>query len=106
MLLLLYLGLGCSALAFALWAYGLRHLTAAQNAVIGALELPVGLAAAALLLGEILSPTQLAGAALLLTGALWAVDRGVPASAAHRGSCRERWSVFRGRSSEPALQRE
>jgi drug/metabolite transporter (DMT)-like permease len=84
-LLLLYLGLGCSALAFALWAYGLRHLTAAQNAVFGALELPVGLAAAALLLGEALGPTQLAGAVLLLAGALCAIDRG---------------------SREPALRRE
>ncbi len=107
MLLLLYLGLGCSALAFALWAYGLRHLTAAQNAVFGALELPVGLATAALLLGEVLGATQLAGAVLLLTGALWTVDRGVPASTARgRDSCRERWPVFRGRSCEPALQRE
>jgi hypothetical protein len=43
LLLLVYLGLGCSALAFALWAFGLRHLTAAQNAVFGTLELPVGL---------------------------------------------------------------
>jgi drug/metabolite transporter (DMT)-like permease len=80
LLLLVYLGLGCSALAFALWAYGLRHLTAAQNAVFGALELPVGLAAAALLLGEVLGPAQLAGAALLLTGALLAVDRSVAAA--------------------------
>ena len=80
LLLLFYLGLGCSALAFALWAYGLRHLTAAQNAVIGALELPVGLAAAAMLLGEVLGPPHLAGAALLLTGALLAVDRGIAAA--------------------------
>jgi drug/metabolite transporter (DMT)-like permease len=80
LLLLVYLGLGCSALAFALWAFGLRHLTAAQNAVFGSLELPVGLAAAALLLGEVLGPAQLAGAALLLTGALLAVDRSVAAA--------------------------
>jgi len=80
LLLLVYLGLGCSAFAFALCAYGLRHLTAAQNAVFGALELPVGLGAAAVLLGEVLGPTQLAGAALLLTGALVAVDRRVAAA--------------------------
>jgi len=55
-------------------------LTAAENAVFGALELPVGLGAAAMLLGEVLGPTQLAGAALLLTGALIAVDRGVAAA--------------------------
>jgi drug/metabolite transporter (DMT)-like permease len=80
LLLLFYLGLGCSALAFALWAYGLRHLTAAQNAVIGALELPVGLATAAILLGEVLGPPHLAGAALLLVGALLAIDRSVAAA--------------------------
>ena len=79
-LLLFYLGLGCSALAFALWAYGLRHLTAAQNAVIGALELPVGLATAAILLGEVLGSPHLAGAALLLVGALLAIDRSVAAA--------------------------
>ena len=79
LLLLLYLGLGCSALAFALWVYGLRHLTAAQNAVVGALELPVGLGAAALLLGEVLGLTQLAGGALLLIGAVVSVGQGNPA---------------------------
>jgi drug/metabolite transporter (DMT)-like permease len=51
-------------------------LTAAQNAVVGALELPVGLGAAALLLGEVLDLSQLAGASLLLIGAVVAVDRG------------------------------
>ena len=67
--LLLYLGVGCSAVAFALWAYALRHLTAAQNALVGNLELPIGLAAAALLLGEALGSGQLAGGALVLAGA-------------------------------------
>jgi drug/metabolite transporter (DMT)-like permease len=69
--LLLYLGLGCSALAFVFIAFGLRHLTATQNAVIRNLELPVGLLAAALL-GEALGQGQLAGGALILTGAVLA----------------------------------
>jgi drug/metabolite transporter (DMT)-like permease len=71
---LLYLGLGCSALAFALCAFGLRHLTAAQNAIISTVELPVGLLAATVLLGEVLSPLQLVGSVLLLAGATFAVD--------------------------------
>ena len=76
--LLLYLGLRCSALAFARRAHGLRHLTTAHNAVV-ALELPVGLGAAALLLSEILGLTQLTGGAFLLIGAVVSVHRGNPA---------------------------
>ena len=68
---LLYLGAGCSALAFALWAFGLRHLTAAQNALVSNLELPIGLLAA-LLLGEALGWGQLAGGPLIVAGALLA----------------------------------
>ena len=81
LLLLLYLGLGCSALAFACCAYGLRHLTATQNAVFGAVELPIGLAAAALLLNEVLTPTQLVGGVLLVAGAVLAIERGSPGPA-------------------------
>lgn len=68
---LLYLGAGCSALAFALWAYGLRHLTATQNALVSNLELPIGLLAA-LLLGEALGWGHLAGAPLIVAGAVLA----------------------------------
>jgi drug/metabolite transporter (DMT)-like permease len=73
--LLLYLGLCCSALAFALWAYALRHLTAAQNAVVMAVESPIGLAAAALLLGEVLGPIQLLAGALVVAGVGLAIQR-------------------------------
>lgn len=72
--LLVYLGAGCSALGFALWAFGLRHLTAVQNALVSNLELPVGLAAAALL-GEHLQNTALAGGLLVVIGAMLAVAR-------------------------------
>jgi drug/metabolite transporter (DMT)-like permease len=67
--LLLYLGIGCSAVAYVLSAYGLRHLTAAQNAILGALELPVGIAAAACLLREVVGLGQAVGAILVLIGA-------------------------------------
>ncbi len=72
--LLVYLGAGCSALGFALWAFGLRHLTAVQNALVSNLELPVGLAAAAML-GEHLQNAALAGGLLVVVGAILAVTR-------------------------------
>ncbi|MDP9370077.1 MAG: EamA family transporter, partial [Chloroflexota bacterium] len=73
LLLLLYLGGACSALAFALWAYGLRHLTVTQVAVVSNVELPIGVVAAALLLGEGLGRGQLVGGVLVLLGAWLAV---------------------------------
>lgn len=72
--LLLYLGAGCSALGFALWAFGLRHLTALQNALICNLELPVGLLAAAFA-GEHVQGTALAGGLMVVVGATLAVTR-------------------------------
>ena len=70
--LLVYLGAGCSALGFALWAFGLRHLTAVQNALVSNLELPVGLLAAAML-GEHVQNTALVGGLLVVIGAMLAV---------------------------------
>jgi drug/metabolite transporter (DMT)-like permease len=72
--LLLYLGAGCSALGFVLWAFGLRHLTALQNALICNLELPVGLVTAALA-GELVQETALAGGLMVVLGATLAVAR-------------------------------
>lgn len=72
--LLLYLGAGCSALGFVLWAIGLRHLTALQNALICNLELPVGLLTAAVA-GEQIQGTGLAGGLLVILGATLAVAR-------------------------------
>ena len=72
--LLVYLGAGCSALGFALWAFGLRHLSAVQNALVSNLELPVGLVAAAML-GERLQNAALVGGLLVVGGAILAVAR-------------------------------
>ncbi len=74
LLLLLYLGGACSALAFALWAYSLRHLTVTQVAVVGNIELPICVAAAALLLGEGFGRGQLVGGGLVLLGAWLALE--------------------------------
>jgi drug/metabolite transporter (DMT)-like permease len=80
--LLFYLGAGCSALGFVLWAFGLRHLTALQNALICNLELPVGLLTAAFA-GEQIQGHALAGGLLVVLGATLAVIRWrVPVAAA------------------------
>ena len=94
-LLLLYLGVGCSAVTYLLWAYGLRHLGAGEGAVIGNLELPVGVGAAAILLGEPIALPQLAGAVLVLAGAWMAAS---PA----RSRVLVRRSAPRGEQSAPA----
>ena len=67
-LLVLYLGAGCSALAFVLCGYGLARIEAARGAAFGNLKPLVGVALAVLLLGEPLTAPQLAGGALILAG--------------------------------------
>jgi drug/metabolite transporter (DMT)-like permease len=77
-LLVLYLGAGCSALAYALWGFALRHLATGETAVVGNLELVIGVGAAALLLGEPLTGGQVVGGALILAGA-WLAASGAGA---------------------------
>jgi drug/metabolite transporter (DMT)-like permease len=77
-LLLLYLGIGCSALAFILCGYGLARLGAGQGAVIGNLKPLVGVGLALVLLGEPLSPGHLGGGALVLLGVLLASGNARP----------------------------
>ena len=71
-LLLLYLGVGCSALAFVLCGYGLAHLEVGQGAVFGNLKPLVGVALAIALLGESLTIGHLGGGALVLMGVVLA----------------------------------
>ncbi len=71
-LLLLYLGVGCSALAFLLCGYGLARLDAGQGAVFGNLKPLVGVVLAVVLLGESLTSGHLGGGALVLLGVLLA----------------------------------
>jgi len=75
-LLVLYLGAGPSALAFALWGFGLTRIEAGQVAVIDCLTPVFGLAAA-VLLGERLVPLQMAGGVLILIGAWIATPTGL-----------------------------
>lgn len=67
-LLLLYLGAGCSAAAFILCGYGLSHIEAGHGAVYGNLKPVVGVALAVMVLGEPLGASQVAGGLLVLLG--------------------------------------
>ena len=68
--LALYLGLVPTALAYALFARGLRRLPAAEAATITLAEPLTAALLGAVVLGEALGPVALAGAALVLGGLL------------------------------------
>lgn len=70
-MLLLYLGAGCSALAFVLGGYGLAHLEAGHGAAFGNLKPLIGVTLAVTLLGEPMTGGQLGGGVLVLLGLLF-----------------------------------
>jgi len=72
LLLLLALGLACTALAHTLFIGSLRVLSAHTASVVTALEPVYGIALAFLLLGEAPGVRTLTGAALIVGAALWA----------------------------------
>lgn len=65
-LLLLYLGVVPTALAYALFLLGMRHIAATAASIVTLLEPLVAAGLAWLLLGERLGPLGLLGATLLL----------------------------------------
>jgi drug/metabolite transporter (DMT)-like permease len=67
-LLLVYVGIGCTAVNFALWYYGLKHLPAAAAAAFQYLIAPMGVIIAAVFLHEPLSATLLVGTGLIVLG--------------------------------------
>lgn len=67
-LLLLYLGAGCSAVAFLLCGYALTHVEAGHGAIFGNLKPLVGVALSVVLLGEPLSLSQVLGGLLVVAG--------------------------------------
>jgi drug/metabolite transporter (DMT)-like permease len=67
-LLVLYLGLGGSALTQVLWAKGLVHLEAFEVAVAGTLMPIAGVATAAVVLGESIAAVQAVGIPLVMVG--------------------------------------
>jgi drug/metabolite transporter (DMT)-like permease len=67
-LLLLYVGIGCTAINFALWYYGLKHLSAARASAFQYLIPPIGVALAAMFLGEPITLSLLLGTVCILIG--------------------------------------
>ena len=67
-LLLIYVGVGCTAINFALWYYGLKHLPAASASAFQYLIPPIGVALAAAFLAEPISIWLILGTACILTG--------------------------------------
>jgi drug/metabolite transporter (DMT)-like permease len=67
-LLLVYVGVGCTAINFGLWYYGLKHLSAAGASAFQYLIPPVGLVLAAVFLDEPITLSLLAGTACILLG--------------------------------------
>jgi drug/metabolite transporter (DMT)-like permease len=86
--LVLYLGVGCSALTYGLWGYALCHLEAARAAVFDALIPVVGILAAVAVLREAPATWHLAGGALVVV-AVWLTAREpqpAPVMATSRGT--------------------
>lgn len=67
-LLLLYVGVGCTAINFGLWYYGLKHLSAAGASAFQYLIAPVGVVLAAVFLGEPITTSLVLGTACILLG--------------------------------------
>jgi drug/metabolite transporter (DMT)-like permease len=67
-LLLLYLGIGCTAVNFALWYYGLKHTSAAAASAYQYIIPPTSVALAALFLHEQISPALGLGTLCILIG--------------------------------------
>ncbi len=97
---LLYLGAGCSALAFVLSAYGLSHLEASHAAAFGYIKPLVGVALAIVLLGEPLTAGQLAGGVLVLLGV--GVTSGSRHPRTQRGSQEVTPAAVTGETIEPS----
>jgi drug/metabolite transporter (DMT)-like permease len=67
-LLLLYVGVGCTAANFALWFYSLQHLPAAQAAAFQYLIPPISVVLSAAFLGESLTFGLIVGGLLIVFG--------------------------------------
>jgi drug/metabolite transporter (DMT)-like permease len=69
-LLLLYLGIGCTAVNFALWYYGLKYTSAASASAFQYMIPPTSVALAALFLHEPITPALGFGTLCILVGLL------------------------------------
>lgn len=73
--LLVYLGVVASGVAYWLFGFALRYLSATETAVISNLEVVVGVAVAVVALHERLSAGQITGGILILLGIWLSMDR-------------------------------
>jgi probable blue pigment (indigoidine) exporter len=92
-----YVTVVATALAFAAWFAGLRHLSAGTVGLIGLLNPMTGVLLGAVIAGETLAPHQICGLALVFLGILL----GQPAAARLAG--RVRAARARRKEDEPAL---
>jgi drug/metabolite transporter (DMT)-like permease len=69
-LLLVYLGIGCTAMNLALWYYGLKHMAAAAASAFQYMIAPTSVALAAVFLNEPISPALVLGTVFILIGLL------------------------------------
>jgi drug/metabolite transporter (DMT)-like permease len=67
-LLLIYLGVGCTAINFALWYYALKHVPAATASASQYLVPPIGVGLAAVFLGEPITSTLVIGTLCIVFG--------------------------------------
>lgn len=73
---MLYLAIACTTIAYYLWAYGLKRLTATSSSIILLLEIVAGLAVSFSLLGEGLNSFAVIGAAFIVGAIILVSDRG------------------------------
>ena len=73
---MLYLAIVCTTIAYYLWAYGLKRLTATSSSIILLLEVVAGLALSFSLLGERLNSFAIIGAAFIVGAIVLVSDRG------------------------------
>ena len=72
---LVALGAGCTALTYALWNWGMRHVGVARSGVFLNIEPVVGALLGVLLLNDVLGPWTVAGGLMILTST-YVVSRG------------------------------
>ena len=88
-MLIIVLGLACTALAHTLFISGLAVVTAHTASVIAALEPVYGIALALVFLGEVPTPRTIAGGALIVAAAVIATRRSHLATVAARDPTRD-----------------
>jgi drug/metabolite transporter (DMT)-like permease len=91
-LLLIYLGIGCTAVNFALWYYGLKHTSAAVASAFQYIIPPTSVVIAAIFLHEAISPAVGVGTVCILIGLL-VTQRAARARRSTRNTSKEKLNI-------------